>query len=48
MTVSASVALLGVLAKYMRRKRQSLDPQRYRRIAGKRSRASGVKSPNGG
>lgn len=47
-TVSASVALLGVLAKYMRRKRQTIDPTRYRRIAGKRSRTSGVKSPNGG
>lgn len=48
MTVSASVALLGVLARYMRRKRQTVDPKKYRRVAGKRSRASGIKSPNGG
>lgn len=47
--VSASVALLGVLARYLRRRRQTLDPKKYRRAAVKRTtRVSGIKSPNGG
>lgn len=47
-TMTASVAVLGVLARYMRRKRLVVNPKKYRRWTGKRSRASGVKSPNGG
>ncbi|GLV42512.1 Mitoguardin [Carabus blaptoides fortunei] len=46
-TMTASVAVLGVLARYMRRKRLVVNPKKYRRWTGKRSRASGIKSPNG-
>ncbi|XP_065163506.1 mitoguardin isoform X2 [Atheta coriaria] len=45
-SVTASVALLGVLARYMRRKKQTVDPKTFRRPLAKRSRASGVRSPN--
>lgn len=46
LTVTASVAVLGVLARYMKRKRLVVDPKKYRRWTGKRSKASGsVKSP---
>lgn len=47
-SVTASVALLGVLARYMRRKKQTVDPKTFRRPLAKRSRASGVRSPNAG
>lgn len=51
-TVGASVALLVVLGRYMRRNRQITDPKHYRRVLGlgRRSRTSapGIKSPNGG
>ncbi|XP_017767908.1 PREDICTED: mitoguardin-like, partial [Nicrophorus vespilloides] len=45
-SVTASMALLGVLARYMRRRRQVVDPKKFKRNFGKRARASGIRSPN--
>lgn len=46
-SVTASVAIVGVLARYMRRKKQ-VDPTKFRKNFFKRPRISGVRSPNGG
>ncbi|XP_022919156.2 mitoguardin [Onthophagus taurus] len=48
-SVTTGVALLGVLARYMRRKKQIVDPARYRRsvFVKRNTRNSGVRSPNG-
>ncbi|XP_018332761.1 mitoguardin [Agrilus planipennis] len=47
LSVASSVALLGVLAKYMRRKRQIVDPMKLKKQYSRRVRNSGLKSPNG-
>lgn len=49
MSVAASVAVVGVLARYFRRQNR-VDPTRLRKnyYFLRRSRASGVRSPNGG
>ncbi|XP_018572052.1 mitoguardin [Anoplophora glabripennis] len=48
-SLSASVVVVGVLARYLRRKKKIVDPAQFRRniFSSKRSRASGVRSPNG-
>lgn len=49
-SLSASVIVVGVLARYLRRKKRVLDPTQFRRniFNSKRSRTSGMRSPNGG
>ncbi|CAG9814541.1 unnamed protein product [Phaedon cochleariae] len=57
-SVSTSVVVFGVLSNYLRRKKRVIDPSKlkdtsqYRRavfstVSGKRSRTSGIRSPNG-
>lgn len=43
------MVVVGGLARYLRRKKRTIDPAKLRRnnFSGKRSRASGVRSPNG-
>lgn len=45
-SVTAGIALLGVLARYMRRRRTPRPLRRTRKFIGRRSRNS-VRSPNG-
>ncbi|CAG9769121.1 unnamed protein product [Ceutorhynchus assimilis] len=47
-SVGASILVVGGLARYLRRKKRVIDPAKLRRnnFSGKRSRASGVRSPN--
>ncbi|KAJ8970320.1 hypothetical protein NQ317_017556 [Molorchus minor] len=47
--LSASVVVVGVLARYLRRKKRIVDPVHFRKstYSSKRSRASGIRSPNG-
>ncbi|XP_050302081.1 mitoguardin [Anthonomus grandis grandis] len=47
-SVGASIVVVGSLARYLRRKKHTINPARLRRnnIGGKRSRASTVRSPN--
>lgn len=49
-SLSASVVVVGVLARYLRRKKRVVDPIQFRRnvFSSKRSRTSGIRSPNGG
>ncbi|CAH1970524.1 unnamed protein product [Acanthoscelides obtectus] len=48
---SASVLVVGVLARYFRRRKKTFDPSHFRGrsnvFSSKRSRASGIRSPNG-
>lgn len=51
-SVTVSVAAVGVLARYFRRRKRTIDPTKLRSgrsyyFSSKRSRASGVRSPNG-
>ncbi|XP_049821870.1 mitoguardin [Aethina tumida] len=47
LSVTASVAVVGILARYLRRKKRVVDPSKLRRIFNsKRSRASGIRSPS--
>ncbi|KRT78857.1 hypothetical protein AMK59_6921, partial [Oryctes borbonicus] len=46
-SVTTSVALIGLLARHMRRKKQIVDPTKLKRSLSKRTRASGLRSPNG-
>ena len=48
-SVTASVAVVGLLARYLRRKKRVIDTSKLKRnnFSGKRSRASGIRSPNG-
>lgn len=48
MSVSASVALIGLLARRMRRKKQIVDPVKLKRSLSKRTKGSGLRSPNAG
>ncbi|KAB0797467.1 hypothetical protein PPYR_08460 [Photinus pyralis] len=45
-SVAVSLGLLGI-ARSMKRKKQTVDPTKYRRQLGRRLRSSGVRSPNG-
>ncbi|KAJ3656335.1 hypothetical protein Zmor_015419 [Zophobas morio] len=47
-SVTASIAVVGVLARYLRRKKRTVDLSKFRRSYPKRPRISGVRSPNGG
>ncbi|XP_066260011.1 mitoguardin [Euwallacea similis] len=48
LSVGASVVVVGGLARYLRRRKHPIDPARLKQsnISGKRSRLSGVRSPN--
>ncbi|XP_060516605.1 mitoguardin [Cylas formicarius] len=47
-SLTASIAVVGALAKYLKRKKRIVDPVIYKRnnFSSKRSRASGIRSPN--
>jgi hypothetical protein len=47
-SVTASVTVVGVLARYLRRKKRTVDLSKFKRPYPKRPRISGVRSPNGG
>ncbi|XP_030754801.1 mitoguardin [Sitophilus oryzae] len=48
LTVGASIAVVGVLSRFLRRKKRPYDPTKFKRnnFSSKRSRASGIRSPN--
>ncbi|XP_068902701.1 mitoguardin isoform X1 [Tenebrio molitor] len=46
-SVTASVTVVGVLARYLRRKKRTVDLSKFKRPYPKRPRISGVRSPNG-